>query len=496
MSLDAVIVLDADGQVTEWNPGAATMFGWPADEIIGRPVAIITDEAGAEQQRRILERINQGERNIVYEARRLRRDGTVVELSVNLAAIRDSTGTITGTSVVARDIGAAKEAADRQRALEERTHQAQRMESLGKLAGGIAHDFNNVLATVTLTAELLAAGTDDPDVQAGLARILGSARSATDLTGRLLLFARQQPTNPRPVDIPSAVGRVLDILEGTVGSTIAVDVDVDGCPPVLIDPTHLEQVLLNLVINARDAMPHGGKLSVSAVEVDSGTRLDGRRVETGLVALTVTDTGEGMSAEVRARALEPFFTTKGAGRGTGLGLSTVHGIVSTAGGHISIFSEPGLGSAVRVELPVADRDHRARATVVPTAERGHGERLLVVEDQDDLRRVVAQILASAGYSVTSAATGNEAAAMLVYDGGPDLVVSDVVMPGMTGPELARKLTEVRPGTPVVFMSGYAGGVLESHGVLAEHPVLPKPFTSEALLTAVADALRRSAPRHG
>lgn len=374
-----------------------------------------------------------------------------------------------------------------ERQLAERLTQAQKMQAVGQLAGGVAHDFNNVLATVTLTAELLAR-TDDPTLLAGLQRILASARSATELTKKLLLFARQQPTNAVAVDVAPAVERVLHILSGTLASSVSVDVDVTGCPPVLIDPTHLEQVLLNLLINARDAMPQGGRLSVLAAEVDGGARSGGSDVGERMVALTVTDTGVGMTPEVRARALEPFFSTKSAGLGTGLGLSTVDGIVSSAGGRVAIDSEAGRGTSVRVELPVADARRAATDRPIAQAAEARGQRILVVEDQDDLRAVVAEILTAAGYAVMPAATGVDATALMVENGGFDLVVSDVVMPGMTGPELVHELAEMAPRGPVVFMSGYTGGVLEAHGLPPDAVVLSKPFTSETLLAAVSEAL--------
>ena len=483
-------LVDRDFRFQRINDSLAEINGIPAEDHLGRHVGDVVPDLW-DQIKPIYDRVLAGESVLGVEitGETPARPGERRHWLASYYPVRIHAGEpVVGIGVIAMDVTG-------ERALADQLNQAQKMQAVGQLAGGVAHDFNNVLATVMLTAELLAAGTDDSQLQAGLARILVAARSATDLTGKLLLFARQQPTDPQPVDVPSAVDRVLAILGGTVTSAITVDVDVEGCPPVLIDPTHLEQVLLNLVINARDAMPHGGRLSVTADEVASGTGLDGSPVQTGLVALTVADTGHGMSAEVRDRALEPFFTTKGAGRGTGLGLSTVHGIVSAAGGHISIFSEPEGGTAVRVEIPVAGQQGRGPASVSRVAERGHGERLLLVEDQHDLRRVVEQILVAAGYSVSSAATGDEAAAMLVEAGGPDVLLSDVVMPGMSGPELAHKLAEVKPGTPVVFMSGYTGGVLESHGLLGEHPVLTKPFTSEELLAAVSDALRGTRSRH-
>lgn len=396
---------------------------------------------------------------------------------------------VAGIGVVARDV------TDERRMAAQLT-QAQKMQAVGQLAGGVAHDFNNVLATITLSADVLRSRTDDPDQRAGLDRILTATRSATELTRKLLYFARRQPTRPSGVDVAEVVRRVLDMVSGSLGSTIEVDVDVAGCPAVLVDPTHFEQVLMNLVINARDAMPGGGRLSVSAGLAPAGVRVDGTVATEASVALVVADTGVGMSREVRDRALDPFFTTKSAGSGTGLGLSTVHGIVDAAGGRISIYSEPGLGTSVQVELPVADRPAPVRLEPEVTIPRGRGERVLVVEDQGDLRTTIVTILQAGGYDVTSAADGADALDAMTAADGIDLVLSDVVMPGLTGPELAEAVAAAYPGTPVVLMSGYVGGVLTSHGVLAEALVLTKPFTSDTLLATVATALRRPVSERG
>ena len=398
-------------------------------------------------------------------------------------------GEVAGVGVVAREV-------TEERRLAAQLTQAQKMQAVGQLAGGVAHDFNNVLATVMLSGELLRSEFREPDHQVALDRILTAARSATELTRKLLYFARRQPTNPAFVDVAETVHRVLDLLAGTIGSTIEVDADVDGCPPVMIDPTHLEQVLLNLVINARDAMPSGGRLSVSAMRAPMGSRLDGEVVVGDSVAIVVADTGEGMTDEVRERALEPFFSTKGAGVGTGLGLSTVHGIISDAGGRMSIYSEVGLGTSVQVELPVATTGVAVAGPAPEAPHRGKGERVLVVEDQDDLRASVTDILSAGGYHVTATDDGSEALELLAGDVAFDLVLSDVVMPGTTGPELAMSLATTHPGTPVVLMSGYVGGVLAAHGVLADATVLSKPFTGGALLRAVSDALRRHTTRRG
>jgi PAS domain S-box-containing protein len=484
-------LVDRDFTFHRINDFLADIDGVPAEEHLGRQVREVVPELW-EQLEPVYRRALSGEAvhdvEIVGETKARPGERRVWVASYYPVRSQDDQP-VAGIGVVARDV------TDERRMAAQLT-QAQKMQAVGQLAGGVAHDFNNVLATITLSADVLRSRIDDPDQRAGLDRILAATRSATELTRKLLYFARRQPTRPAGVDVAEVVHRVLDMVSGSLGSTIEVDVDVAGCPPVLVDPTHFEQVLLNLVINARDAMPGGGRLSVSAVLAPAGVRLDGTVVPEASVALVVADTGLGMSQEVRDRALEPFFTTKSAGSGTGLGLSTVHGIVDGAGGRISIYSEPGLGTSVQVELPVADLPANVTGEPEVTPPRGRGERVLVVEDQGDLRRTIVTILQAGGYDVTSAADGADALDALTAADGIDLVLSDVVMPGLTGPELSEAVMAAYPGTPVVLMSGYVGGVLASHGVLSEALVLTKPFTSDTLLATVATALRRSVSERG
>ncbi|WP_433360439.1 ATP-binding protein [Actinoplanes sp. CA-142083] len=491
----AIIGVDLEGLVTAWNGGAEVMFGWHPDEIIGRPVSMIADESAAEQQRGILARINKGERNIVYEARRLRRDGSSVELAVNLAAIRDTSGAIIGTSVVARDIGAAKEAADRQRALEERTHQAQRMESLGKLAGGIAHDFNNILAIIVNYTEFATescAGNDD--VRSDLAHVRTAADRAMNLTRQLLTFTRGDTIQPQDVDLNAGIGEVRAMLDRTIGEDIALFARPCERPLVVHgDPGQLQQVLLNLAINARDAMPDGGTLVIEADEAE----LDGEQINMqpavppGRYArLQVSDTGEGMSPEVAAHIFEPFYTTKPRGKGTGLGLATVYGIVTEAGGSINVFSELGVGTTFRVYLPLATTEAGATVPAARAAPPpgGNGRTVLVVEDETALARVVTRILTGAGYRVLTAGTGAEAYAIF-SEKGCDALLTDVIMPEMSGPRLAELVHERAPGLPVLYMSGYSNGLLGTTRVLGEEfPLLEKPFTAGDLLHKMHEAL--------
>ncbi|MET3422526.1 PAS domain S-box-containing protein [Actinoplanes tereljensis] len=493
----ALIGIDLYGIVTAWNAGAEQMFGWTADEMIGRSVGVLTDEPGQEQQQDVQARVREGERNISYEARRIRKDGSPIELSISLAAVRETSGEVTGTSVVARDIGAAKEAADRARALEERTHQQQRMESLGKLAGGVAHDFNNILAIIVNYTEFAAEASADPAVRADLEHVRTAADRAMNLTRQLLTFTRGDTIQPQDIDLRDAIAEVRAMLDRTIGEDIALFARQPKQALIVHgDPGQLQQVLLNLALNARDAMPDGGTLVIEADEAE----LDGQEINmqpsvaAGPYArIQVSDTGEGMSAEVATHIFEPFYTTKPRGKGTGLGLATVYGIVAEAGGSINVFSELGVGTTFRIYLPLATESAGPASTgtrlMVPP--KGNGQRVLVVEDEAPLARVVHRILTGNGYRVLAASTGAEGL-QLYLDKGCDALLTDVIMPEMSGPRLAELVHERQPGLPVVYMSGYSNGLLGSSGVLdSDIPFLEKPFASTDLLHKLHEALSRA-----
>ncbi|MEV4346683.1 ATP-binding protein [Actinoplanes sp. NPDC049596] len=491
---DAIIGLGMDGLITAWNGGAERLFGYRADEALGQPASMLTDEAGHAEQQAVRSRIANGERGVYYEARRLHKDGSPVEVSLNVAPIRDSSGTVTGVSVVARDIREAREAAERQRALEERTHQAQRMESLGKLAGGIAHDFNNILAIIVNYTEFaLEESADNPGVRNDLTHVRTAADRAMGLTRQLLTFTRGDTVQPQDVDLNLALAEVRDMLERTIGEHIALIARPAAAPVVVrADPGQLQQILLNLAINARDAMPDGGSLVLEADVAD----VDGNEVKmqpalpAGRYArLQVSDTGEGMPPAVVQRIFEPFFTTKPRGRGTGLGLSTVYGIVTEAGGALNVYSEPGVGTTFRIYLPLAavsgDTAVAARPAAPPP---GDGRTILVVEDEVDLARVVTRILTAAGYHVLLADSAPHALEIFA-EKSCDALLTDVIMPEISGPRLAELLHEHRPDLPVVYMSGYSNGLLGETRVLDPGiPFVEKPFTRQDLLHKVHEAL--------
>jgi PAS domain S-box-containing protein len=491
---DAIVGLTPEGVITAWNHGAEKLLGYTAAEMLGESAAVLADEAGADQQQEVFARIRNGER-LSYEARRLRKDGTAIDLALTVSPIADRAGTVIGVSVIARDITAAKEATERRRAIEERTHQAQRMESLGKLAGGVAHDFNNILAIAANYTDFAIEETADrPQVHADLTQARHALDRAGNLTRQLLTFTRGDATQPQDIDLNASIGEAHAMLERTIGEHIHL-IAKPGTHPLTVhaDPGQLQQVLLNLAINARDAMPSGGTV---ILEANTAT-LDGSEVHMqpplpagDYARLVVSDTGHGMSADTAARIFEPFYTTKAHGKGTGLGLATVYGIVTEAGGSINVYSEIDIGTTFRIYFPLVREPTSAPADPRgEQPERGDGRTVLVVEDEPALARVITRILAGAGYHVITANNGHDALAR--YDEhGCDVLLTDVIMPEVSGPRLAELLHERDRELPVVFMSGYSDGLLSTSHVIDEDIVfIEKPFTARELLYKIAAADR-------
>ncbi len=493
---DAIIGLTPEGRVTAWNHGAQRLFGYTADEVLDEPAGIFADDGGRGQQSDVLHRIRQGERGIYYEARRLHKDGRPIDISLSIAPIRDGAGTVTGASVVARDITATKEAADQQRALQERSNQVQRMESLGKLAGGIAHDFNNILAIIAHYTDFALEASTGPDVRADLKQVRTATDRATNLTRQLLTFTRADTIQPQDVDLNTALAEVHGMLERTIGEHITL-VTRPGPQPLTVraDPGQLQQVLLNLAINARDAMPDGGTLVLEANTVT----LDGDELNmqpplaAGTYArLLVSDTGEGIPADVAAHIFEPFYTTKPRGKGTGLGLATVYGIVSEAAGSINLYSEPGIGTTFRLYLPVVTTPATAAGTATRQQQppHGNGQTILVVEDEAALTRIITRILTEAGYRVVAAHNG-PAALELFGRHHCDALLTDVIMPEMSGPRLAELLRQQRLDLPVLYMSGYSNGMLGTTRALDDDIILiEKPFTAYEILHKLHETVAR------
>jgi signal transduction histidine kinase/CheY-like chemotaxis protein len=398
----------------------------------------------------------------------------------------------------------ALEAPEREERVQAQLQQAQRLESLGQLAGGVAHDFNNLLAVILNYTSFVSDELTDPaesgwperleSARSDLGQIRQAAERAAGLTRQLLAFARREVARPQVLDLGKVIIGVEEMLRRTLGEHIELSTSLAGdLWPVLADPGQLEQVLVNLAVNARDAMPSGGTLTIdtSNITVDAATIAGGSEARHGRnVRLRVSDTGTGMTAQVIEHVFEPFFTTKEEGAGTGLGLATVYGILAQAGGTIKIYSEPGAGTTFNIMLPVTAEAAAPIAEPVPYQRSPKGETVLVVEDAEALREVTRRIFARNGYQVITAANGPQALDIARgHPGEIHLLVTDVVMPGMLGNEVAEKMRAIKPGIEVLFMSGYARPVLASQGRLDPGVALvEKPFSEADLLAQAGRVL--------
>ncbi|MEU8613353.1 PAS domain S-box protein [Actinoplanes sp. NPDC048791] len=510
---DALLGVDADGHVVLVNAEAERMFGYPRHDLThmavrrllpdGLPAASTVLRTGGDSTPLDTERLTGPVTQGWATRTARRRDGTDLPVDISCSAL----DTVNGLIVVAavRDITdrlaveaeqQALRAEAEQQKMEARFQRTQRLESLGQLAGGVAHDFNNLLAVIlNYAAFIVEDGAGTPFAQ-DAEQIARAARRGSDLTHQLLSFARREVIRPRALDVNTVVTEVHQMLQRSIGEHITLAVQTaDGLPAVMADPGQLEQVLVNLAVNARDAMPGGGHLTIdtAAVPVDADHAAGRAGLSPGrYVRMRVSDTGTGMPKDVVDKAFDPFFTTKPSGQGTGLGLATVYGIITQAGGTVQIYSETGLGTTITVLMPVTDAAVAAEPDQPPPVViDGHGITVLVVEDEDALREVTERILRRAGYTVLTAADGVQALRRAkAYPHRIDLLLTDVIMPGMLGKDVAAAVVAERPDTRVLFMSGYAQPVLTTHGTLsADVHLLEKPFTSAELMQAMQTQLR-------
>ncbi|AWM39442.1 Blue-light-activated protein [Gemmata obscuriglobus] len=470
------------------SPGFERLTGYSAAEALGRNCRFLqgkdTDPAAVDRLRDAL----RDERACTVELLNYRKDGTAFWNELSLSPVRDGGDRVTQFVGVLTDV-------TQRRALEEQFRQAQKMEAIGQLAGGIAHDFNNLLTVINGFSELTLRQlpTDDP-CQPLVTEIRDAGERATRLTRKLLTFSRKEVVEPVVLDLNATVDGARGMLRWLLGEGVRLVVKSDPrLDRVRADAGHVEQVILNLAVNARDAMPHGGTLTVGTANVTSDGPSGPGRVPAGrYVRLSVADTGVGMTEEIQAKIFEPFFTTKAIGQGTGLGLSTVYGIVQQTGGHIRVTSAPGRGATFEVYFPSAGRDPadaQAAHAAEPGGPTGRGT-VLVVEDDDRVRRLARIALQRFGYTVLDAPSAEEALRVCERPEPPiDLLLTDVVMPGMGGRELAEVVARLRPGIKVLYVSGYADDAVVRHGVLrAEVAFLQKPFTPAALAEKVRSVL--------
>ncbi len=489
-SADAIIGKDIDGTVTSWNRGAEHMYGYTAEEMMGKNISLLTSKDRPDEIPQIMARIARGERIDHYESVRVTKDGRYLNVSISISPIRDPGGRIVGASAIARDITA-------QRRTEEHLRQAQKMEAVGRLAGGVAHDFNNILGIITACSELLRDRIDpDSDPSQYIVNIRKAVERGTSLTRQLLAFTRKSAVQPQLIDVNTRLKDVVKLIRPLMGDDVEIIV-APRCKSAIIeiDPGQLDQIVLNLAVNSRDAMPNGGRfiLETASVALDEAFTSQHRPMRPGrYVVLAVSDTGIGMDQATVARIFEPFFTTKEVGKGTGLGLATVYGIVQQSGGHIWVYSEPGNGSTFKVYLPNAeDRlTDQAQPEVEQTVRRREGTTILLVEDDEIMLGLTRKLLEQHGYRVLDAKDGKAALEVVQsHKGSIDLLLTDVVMRGMSGPELVSRIASSHPTIRTIFMSGYTGELIAQHEQMNRGiPVLEKPFTRAALLKALDTAL--------
>ena len=489
-SEDAILSKDLNGIITSWNRGAEHIYGYTPEEVVGKHISLLTPSDRPDEISDILQRIARGESLEHYESVRVTKDKRHLNVSISVSPLRSATGDIVGASAIVRDVTAQKKA-------ESQLRQSQKMEAIGRLAGGVAHDFNNILGIISACNEFLrdridAASEPSPYVD----NIKKAIERGTSLTRQLLTFSRTSVVQPRVLDVNERLKDISKLLRPLLGDDVEILVVPKSALAVVeADPGQLDQIVVNLAVNARDAMPRGGKfiLETGAVRFDEDFADQHQTMPAGkYVMLAVSDTGHGMDEATISRIFEPFFTTKEIGKGTGLGLATVYGIVKQSAGHILVYSEPGHGTTFKIYLPSAD--HKIGVASKPEPEavspKRQGTTILLVEDDDIMRSLTRQLLQEHGYTVVEASDGKSALEWIESHAEPiDLLLTDVVMRRMSGPELVERLGVSHPTLKVVYMSGYTGELMAEREVLKRGiTLLEKPFTRTALLNTIHNTL--------
>jgi len=484
----AIYMLDPEGTVSSWNAGAERFKGYSADEIVGQHFSRFypeEDRAAGVPARALQTARDEG--RFEAEGWRVRKDGTRFWASVVIDPIRDPEGQLLGFTKITRDLTERKKTQEQLELAREQMFQSQKLEAIGQLTGGVAHDFNNILAaiisSINLARRRAAAGQDGDEF---LDNAIRAAERGATLTQRMLAFARKQELQLQPVDVVDCVRDMARLLDRTLGPQMAIETRFPlSLAPVLADRAQLELAIMNLVVNARDAMPDGGTIRIGAFACAG----PGAKGKEAMVCLTVADDGEGMDSETRNRAVEPFFTTKGVGKGTGLGLSMVQGMVEQCGGSLTIESKRGVGTTVSVKLPMAERgEMRAPSPcedVGPVSERTY--RILAVDDDPLILLNTATILADMGHTVADAISADEAL-RLAEDADFDLVITDFAMPGQNGAQLIAELQKRKPGIKAIVATGYAD-LAPDRDLIA--PRLAKPYTDEQLRATIAKVMAES-----
>jgi PAS domain S-box-containing protein len=476
------LAFDRDQNIQTWNPAAERLLGWTEEEVLDRSMLVIVPEAMQPMARELIARaLAGGAMSESFRTTLVRKDGSEVPIEAYGALKLNADGSIVGVVVQLLDVAI-------RQALEARLVESQRLEAVGLLAGGVAHDFNNSLTAITGFASLIASG-GSPDPREDARTILAASEHAATLTRQLLTFSRRVPLEPEILDLNQILVEVEPLVRRLTGETIQIRLEPDDRPALAnLDPSTLEQAILNLASNARDAMPLGGEVTLSVRRYPACVGGEGREAESHL-AVAVSDTGEGIPAPAMHRLFEPFFTTKPPGKGTGLGLPMVHGFAAQSGGHVVVSSPPGQGATVEIHFPEASgvvaADHARPAPV------GGSEAILFVEDDPDVASFGLACLRRLGYDVTPAMNGTEAMALTASRAKPfDLLLTDVIIPGMSGPELAELVRSHHPETAILYSSGYGAEQVSVAIVGHGARLLEKPYSLEQLATRVREALDR------
>ena len=498
----AIFQLDSNGLISTWNPGAERIKGYRAEEIIGSHFSCFytAEDQKAGLPAKVLETARR-EGRYEAEAWRVRKDGSRLFASVVIDPIRSDDGEVIGFAKVTRDITEKHEVQTALKEAQEQLAASQKMEAVGQLSGGIAHDFNNLMMIVLGNLEAIKRNTSDlaithPHLERNLNNAMRGAQRAASLTSRLLAFSRRQPLDPKPLDVNKFLAGSAEFLQRSLGELVEMEVvGAAGLWDIEVDTNQLETALVNVAVNARDAMPNGGRLTIEA----ANTYLDAAYCQSipelspgQFVAICITDTGEGMDTDVVSRAFEPFFTTKEVGHGTGLGLSQVYGFVKQSGGHTKLYSELGHGTTVKLYFPRFKGECAEDEIEAPEilAQGDQGKTILLVEDDKDVRTYLTGALRDLRYRVLAAANANIALRLLAEENlRIDILLTDIVMPGINGRELGQKALQIRPRLKVLYMTGYARNAVVRDGRLdRDVDLLQKPISTQVLATRLRDAL--------
>lgn len=491
-AIDGIIVSDSAGTILRANKAAGDLFGHSVENLLGADLSILMPEDTGEKHQQYVERyLDGGTSHVVGRGREvegMRSDGTVFPVHVALGKA-DIGGEVAFVAML-HDL-------TRRRAAEEAAARSHRLNAIGRMTGGIAHDFNNLLTVVIGNLELLGSDTPAGKTDQLITDALAAAELGADLTSRLMMFARKRPLNPLQIDLNRAVANAVALLKHTLSARCRLELSAgEQLWPVRADPTQLQTAILNLALNSQDAMPKGGRifLETSNIEIDDRYLAQEIDVATGrYVRLSVSDTGEGMNDEQRAHALEPFFTTKAVGEGTGLGLSMVYGFTRQSGGHVTLYSEPGQGTTVGLYFPAVDpmdtHTEETPASQPVPVQQGGGRTVLVVEDDVRVRKLSEARLAALGFHCVSVPDADAAWQIVSSHNMIDLVLTDMVMPGkLSGYDLAKQIAAQHPGIPVLITSGFSESVLRDQDIGSEFAILRKPYRQADLAEAVYNAL--------